>query len=314
MKNDKNVLITTSTFAQFDKTPLTMLEKADYRWTLNPYGRKVTEEELLKLIDGCVGVIAGTENFSAEILKKISSVKAIARCGSGLNNIDLEAAKKFSISVTNTLEAPTQAVAELTLGLMLSLLRKTHIMDRKLRDGQWEKKMGHLLFGKNVGIIGFGRIGQRLAQLLAPFQVQVAYYDIAKKETPVKFLALKDLLKWVDIVCLHASSVEGKGFLLDRVEFECMKKGAWLVNCSRGELINEEVLVEFLEQGKLAGAALDTFVKEPYVGPLTSLENVILTPHIGSYAVEARIQMEINAVDNLLKSLNGVYAYGGVKK
>lgn len=311
MDNRRNILVTTSTFAQFDKTPLKMLEKAGYRYTLNPYGRKVTEEEFLGLIGDCVGVIAGTENFTADVLKKISSVKAIARCGSGLNNIDLEAAKKLFISVTNTLEAPTQAVAELTLGLILSLLRKTHVMDRKLREGQWEKMMGHLLLGKNVGIIGYGRIGQKLAELLRAFEVHLAYYDLVKKETSTKFLPLKDLLGWADIVCIHASKAEG--FLLDKAEFECMKKGAWLVNCSRGELVNEDVLAKFLKEGRLAGAALDVFAREPYSGPLTSLDNVILTPHIGSYAIEARIQMEINAVDNLLKSLNGVQTHGGYK-
>lgn len=311
MSDQRNILVTTSTFAQFDKAPLKMLEKAGYRYTLNPYGRKVTEGELLKLVGDCVGIIAGTENFTAGVLKKISSVRTIARCGSGLNNIDLEAAKQLSISVTNTLEAPTQAVAELTLGLLLSLLRKTHVMDRKLREGQWEKMMGHLLLGKNVGIIGYGRIGQKLAELLRPFQVQLAYYDLIKKETSTKFLPLKDLLGWADIVCVHASNAQG--FLLDKAELECMKKGAWLVNCSRGELINEDVLAKFLKEGRLAGAALDVFAREPYSGPLTSLDNVILTPHIGSYAVEARIQMEINAVDNLLKSLNGVQTCGGSK-
>lgn len=311
MENHRNILVTTSTFAQFDKTPLQMLEKAGYRYVLNPYGRKVTEEELLRLVGDCVGVIAGTENFTADVLRKISSVKAIARCGSGLNNIDLAAAKKLSISVTNTLEAPTQAVAELTLGLILSLLRKMHVMDRKLREGQWEKMMGHLLLGKNVGIIGYGRIGQKLAELLRVFEVHLAYYDVIKKETSTKCLPLKDLLGWADIVCIHASNADG--FLLDKAEFECMKKGAWLINCSRGELINEDVLVKFLEEGKLAGAALDVFAREPYSGPLTSLDNVILTPHIGSYAIEARVKMEIDAVDNLLKSLNGIQACGGFK-
>ncbi len=221
-----------------------------------------------------------------------------------MESIDLEAAKELGIKVMNTPSGPTLAVAELTVALILNLLRKISVMDRAMRTGMWDKKMGNLLSGKRVGIIGFGRIGKKVAELLRPFDCDIVYTDVTAKDAVagVNCVPLNELLKNSDIISIHVSSTDK---IIGDKELKQMKKGAFLVNVSRGEVIDEDALFRAAESGHLGGAAIDVFNIEPYKGPLKDLGNVILTPHIGSYASEARIEMEIEAVKNLLKSLEG---------
>jgi D-3-phosphoglycerate dehydrogenase len=199
-------------------------------------------------------------------------------------------------------------VAELTIGLMLNLLRHISFVDRELRKGNWLKETGNLLRGKKVGIIGLGRIGKKVAELLRPFDVRVSGADLQPdyawfKANDVLPVTLDDLIADADIISLHLSHLGGNKHLLGEKEFNAMKKGAFILNLSRGDVINEAALFGALSSGKIAGAALDVFSKEPYDGPLKKLDSVILTPHIGSYAREARIEMETQAVANLLKAL-----------
>jgi D-3-phosphoglycerate dehydrogenase / 2-oxoglutarate reductase len=305
MKN--RISITTSTFAQHDKRPLELLEEAGFQYTLNPFGRKLDEKELIEIIGDSVGIIAGTENLDARVLSKLPWVKAISRCGIGLDNIDLEAAEKQSIIVTKTTGSIATSVAELAVGLVLSLLRKTFLMDRQMHQGRWNKMTGSLLSGKNVGIVGFGWIGQTVAGLLKSFDVDLRYYDINKNEgSAVGFLPFYDLLSWSDIICVHVSKSRERSYIIDRREIEQMKDGAWLINCARGGVVNEQALYDALKSNKLAGAAIDVFEQEPYKGPLAELEQCLLTPHVGSYVKETRIDIEIEAINNLLKSLRSV--------
>jgi D-3-phosphoglycerate dehydrogenase len=214
--------------------------------------------------------------------------------------------RKLGMKLFNTPDAPTLAVAELTIGLILSLLRNIPRLDEEIHHGTWKKRMGNLLNQKQVGVIGFGRIGRKVADLLVPFACRIVYHDISKDlsaDPPyVEPNALDELLKTSDVVTLHASTAAGR-FLIGEEELRTMKKGAWLVNTSRGEAVDEEALCRALEEGRLSGAALDVFQKEPYDGPLKNLPNVILTPHVGSYAKESRIEMETQAVRNLLAGL-----------
>ena len=233
-------------------------------------------------------------------------LKVISRCGAGLDNVDLEKAKELDIKVFSTPYGPTLAVAELTLGLMLDLLRKITTMDRELRTGVWKKQMGSLLTGKKVGILGCGRIGQKVAELLATLGVQIAYYDICSFEGGILLMSKNELLSWADIITLHCSANEDGKPVIGESELNLMKDNSWLINASRGGLVDENALYSALNEGKLAGAALDVFDNEPYEGPLRSLDNVILTPHIGSYAKEGRIQMEKDAVQNLINGLQNI--------
>ena len=220
--------------------------------------------------------------------------------------VDLNTAKELGMGVFNTPSGPTLAVAELTIGLILTLLRKTQVMNAQMKQGVWQKQMGNLLYGKKAGIVGFGRIGQKVAELLLPFGVAVSYSDVCvySGSMKVELMSLDDLLKWNDIILLHASSQRGGQYLIGKPEIALMKEGVFIVNTSRGGLIDEDALAEAIKNKHISGAALDVFSEEPYTGALKAMDEVILTPHIGSYAKEARVSMENEAVRNLLKGFN----------
>ena len=297
------IVITTSSFAKYDRSPLDELKKNRIDYTINPYGRKLTKDEVIGLVKDADGIVAGTEQLNDEVLQQLPELKVISRCGAGLDNVDIAKAKELDIKVYFTPYGPTLAVAELTLALMLDLLRKITAMDRGLRTGVWKKQMGSMLRGKKVGILGFGRIGQKVAELLASLGVEIAYYDLRTIEGAIPIMSKNKLLLWADIITLHCSAnTDGKP-VIGESELRLMKDNSWLINASRGGLVDEKALYSALKEGKLSGAALDVFNNEPYEGPLRDLENVILTPHIGSYAKEGRIQMEKDAVQNLINGL-----------
>ncbi|MBU0683276.1 MAG: phosphoglycerate dehydrogenase [Candidatus Omnitrophica bacterium] len=309
MQVDKKVFISTTSFAEFDNAPLDLLTEKGYSYSLNPYRRKMNAGEIIDLAKEAVGIVAGTERLDDSVFQKLSKLKVISRCGSGMDNVDGAAALRKGIEVCNTPDGPTLAVAELTLGLVLNLLRKINKMDESLRQGDWSKIMGNLLCGKKIGIIGFGRIGQKTAQLIAGFDVaEIAYYDIEEKECvnlKCERKSLEALLKEADIVTLHVPSSGKNGALIGEKELSLMKKGSWIINVSRGGVVDESALYVHLKNGHLSGAAVDVFDNEPYSGPLKELDNVILTPHIGSYAKESRVKMEMDSVKNLLDALGG---------
>jgi D-3-phosphoglycerate dehydrogenase len=296
------IAITTTTFGEYDKEPLNLLDMNGFNVKLNPYQRRLKKDEVIELCKDAIGIIAGTETLDVDIMETLTTLKVISRCGAGINNVSLVEADRIGIKIYNTPDAPTTAVAELTVGLIINLLRKVSWMDKELKMGQWKKRMGNLLYEKKVGIKGMGRIGTKVVELLKPFGCEIAYADpfVENGLLGLQRLSLKDMLCWADIVTVHVGVGEK---LIGKKEFQCMKKGALIINTSRGGVVDETVLYEDLKNGRLSGAAIDVFEQEPYTGPLKELENVILTPHIGSYAKEARVEMEKQAVENLLKGL-----------
>ncbi len=298
-------VITTTSFGTYDPAPLDHLDKAGISYTLNPHGRKVSADEVVALAADADGIIAGTESLSAAVLDKLPGLKVISRCGVGMDSVDLDAAAGRGIRVFNTPEGPTLAVAELAVALILDLLRMVSAMDRNLRQGIWKKQMGSLLTGKKIGIIGFGRIGKKVAELLEPFSVELMYCDVVPQTCTLSCgrKGLEEILGWADIICLHLSAQPECRPVIGAEELALLDHGAWLVNLSRGGVVDEEALYRALTTDRLAGAALDVFEQEPYAGQFTELPNVILTPHVGSYAREARIAMEMQAVENLIKGL-----------
>lgn len=299
------ITITTTSFGVYDKSPMELCSKSGYEIVMNPHGRKITSEELSQLAKESVGLIAGTELITEKELSKLNGLKVISRCGVGIDNVDLKCAEKMGIKVYNTPDGPTLAVAELTVGLILSLIRKIGAMDVSIRNGEWKKQMGNLLFGKKVGIVGFGRIGKKVAELLKPFGCEIGYYD---PYTECGLLGLKHddlggLFQWANIVTLHVPKCD---LFISENELGKMKKGSWMINVSRGGVVDENVLYNMLADGHLEGAAIDVFEKEPYDGEMRELDNVILTPHVGSYAKEARINMEMQTMRNLLEGLGAV--------
>ncbi len=298
------IAITTSSFARYSEEPLELLRQEGIEYILNDTGRTLTEDETIRLLQGCTGVAAGTEPYSRRVLDALPELKIISRCGTGMDSVDIEYAKSRGIAVCNTPDGPTAAVAELTVGLILTLLRQVPHQDRDIRNGVWKKRMGNLLHGKHVGIIGLGRIGHAVARLLEPFGVEIAYHDPFVDDKNFSRLGLDPLMDWADIITLHCAKPENGATLLDLGRLSLMRPGSFVINVSRGGLIDEKALYGLLTAGHLGGAALDVYTKEPYDGPLKDMDNVILTPHIGSYAREARIIMETDTIKNLIEALH----------
>jgi D-3-phosphoglycerate dehydrogenase len=292
------ILATTSSFGTASPMP-------DLRFVVNPWGRKLTEAELAALLEQYrpVGLLAGTEPITQAVLETAKDyLRVISRVGAGWDNVDHAAAADLGIRVYRTSGVLTQAVAELTIGLMLAALRSITLQDRLLRQGTWQKRMGGLLRGKSVGIIGLGAIGRRVGELVRAFGGEVIFFDPQPKACSwARSVSLKELLAQADIISLHAS---GKEKILGAQEFAWIgNRGVILINTARGELIDEEALAAALQSGWIGCACLDVFGEEPYQGAFCSMDNLILTPHIGSYAREARQLMEETAIDHLIEGL-----------
>ena len=305
----KKIAITTSSFGKCGPYPLEFLKRNAIDVILNKEGRTLRSQEILKLLKGCLGVIAGTEIYNKEILEKLEGLEVISRCGGGTDNIDLDVCKARGIKVFNTPDGSTRAVAELTIGLILDLLRNISMMDREIRKGTWQKRMGGLFAEKEVGIVGLGRIGKEVARLSSALGAKVFYWDSFKTEPDFSYASkkeFKNLLSHCDVISLHLPLTSETKDLIGEEELSLMKKSALLINCSRGGMVDEDALYAALKNGRLAGAAIDVFETEPYQGPLRELDSVILTPHIGSYAKEARLKMESMAVDNLIQGLKEI--------
>ena len=304
----KKILISTSSFGKYDKAPLESLMNMKCKIDLNPHGRELKESEIKELLNGVEGLIAGTEPLTRKVIYSAQNLKVISRCGIGIDNIDLEAMNERGIKLYRTPEGPALAVAELTLGLILDSLRSISYLNRKIRSGGWEKKMGRLFTGKTVGIVGMGTIGKRLATLLRPFNCKILARDHVTdmgfaRENNINYVHLDELLKESDIVTLHLPLDNDTKGLFNRNYFLQMKDGAIFINTSRGKIVDEDDLYDVLREGKIAHACLDVYRNEPYTGKLKKLDNVTLTCHVGSYAKEARMKMEEQAVENLLKGL-----------
>lgn len=304
------VAVSTSSFGRHDRRPLELLEAAGFEVRLNPHGRRLDRAETHELLDGAVGLVAGTETLDREILTGATRLQAIARCGVGVDNLDHEAAAERGIAIHSTPEPPAEAVAELTLAGILSLLRRLPAADRAMRAGRWRKPMGRLLRGRTVGLVGLGRVGKRLVELLTPFSCRLLATDPMPDEWfaerhDVHFVDLDRLLAEADIVSLHLAPPKDGATLLDRERLSRLAPAAILVNTARGGLVDEAALYDLLAAGKLAGAFLDVFADEPYDGPLRELPQVLLSPHIGSYAVETRVRMETEAAERLVEALTG---------
>ena len=273
---------------------------------LNKKGRKLTSKEVIDILQDYDGVIAGTELYTKEILRQIPNIKVISRLGVGMDNIDLEFAKLMDIKVYKSKTTPALSVVELTLGLILDLLRKINQQNNQLKTGVWNKQMGELLTNKTLGVVGMGNIGKQLVKILKGFNLNIIAHDLNQdepfaKEYNIQYTELDLLLQKSDIISIHLNLTDETNRLFDYNTFKKMKKNAILINASRGEIINEADLIKALDAKLIQGVGLDVFENEPYNGPLVNYDNVILTPHIGAYAKEIRMKMELEAAENLIK-------------
>jgi len=302
------VYIATSSFATFSDKPLDLIRENGISYKINDRGRKLTPEEINESLQKYDGVIAGTEIYTKEVISQLPSLKVISRLGVGMDSIDLTFAKSQGLKIYKTNTTPALAVVELTLGLILNLLRKINVQNNQLKQGAWEKQLGELFSGKTLGIVGLGTIGKQLVKLLKGFNLNIIAYDLHQdeifaKEHNIQYNEFEILLNKSDIVSIHLNLTDDTNKLFDFNILKKMKRNAILVNTSRGEIINEEDLIKALNEKLIQGAGLDVFENEPYNGSLINYDNVILTPHIGAYAKEIRMQMELEATQNLIMGL-----------
>lgn len=302
------ILTSPSSFGQISEEPFEILRQNGFEVINNPFGRRMTSKEVMEVAPDVVGIVAGVEPLNKEVMDTLVNLKCISRVGVGMDSVDLEYAKEKNITVVNTPNGPTRAVAELALGMTLSLLRKIPQAHASMKQNVWKKQIGNLFLDKKIGIVGLGRIGRMTAELFRALGNTVIGYDLYPNEAwaqnnNVALLSLNDVLATADIVSLHVPGNKDKSPIITRTDLEKMKAGSFLVNLSRGGVVEENALYELLSNNHLAGAAIDVFSKEPYSGPLTTLDNVVLTPHLGSYAKEGKLKMEIDAVYNLVETL-----------
>ena len=302
------VLTSPSSIGQISRQPFDLLESNGYTFINNPYGRKLTEHEVIDLATDCIGIVAGVEPLTKKVMDALPNLKCISRVGVGIDNVDLDYARQKGIVVVNTPDGPTRSVAELTIAMTYSMLKRIPQADADMKNRRWEKRIGNLLFQKKIGIIGLGRIGRMVAEIFRAMGNPVIGYDLMPDaqwaiQNNVTLLGFEDVIRQAEILTLHIPGNKDKTPVLGKSELDLMKPGAFLVNIARGGVVDEDALYNALKDGKLAGAAIDVFSKEPNDGILCDLNNVILTPHLGSYALEGKLQMEIDAVQNLINAL-----------
>lgn len=310
MLNKYRILIATSPFGRTGRKPLDLLEATGWELIHNPYDRRLKAIEIPELIQDTDAVIAGTEPYNREILQDAKNLKVISRVGIGLDSVDLGTCKEFGIVVTYTPDAPSQAVAELTVGNIINLSRHILLSDHSVREEAWNRFMGVLLEEVTIGVVGVGRIGKRVCQLLQPFCPKLLACELKPdfafgKKYGLKWVSKDELFRNSDLVTLHIPHNKQNHHYVDRNTISMMKTGSFLINTSRGGIVDEEALTDALVQRHLGGAALDVFEKEPYEGVLTHLDNVILTAHMGASARASRFLMEMGAARDCIRVLKG---------
>ena len=313
-----NVLITTVPFGIENDFPLELLKKNNIDYLINPLNKKLTEDELFEMIADFDVIIAGTEEITKKVIDHASNLKMISRVGIGLDSVDLLEAEKRNIIVSYTPDAPAPAVSELTIGMMLTLLRSVHVSNAEMHEGRWHRFFGRRLSNITVGIIGVGRIGRGVIQHLQGFggpRILANDVDIDEKlvnQYNLDWLSKERIFQEADIVSLHVPLTHLTKNMIRKEHLLSMKPDAIVINTARGGIINEHDLYDVLQSGHLTAAAIDVFDFEPYSGPLKELRNCLLTAHMGSMSVDCRTRMEIEATEEVVRFLTGQSLMGVV--
>ncbi|BBE30749.1 hydroxypyruvate reductase [Tepiditoga spiralis] len=279
--------------------------------TVEHYEPEVLKEKATEMD---VLVVRSATKVTKDIIEAAPKLKIIGRAGMGLDNIDLETAKSKNIQVINTPGANSLSVAELVVGMILSLYRYTPRGTQGIKEGKWEKKQlkGLELTGKTLGIVGFGNIGKLLSKLVSGFGVKVLVFDVfdipeeVLKEYNVEKVSLEEIYKNADIISLHVPKNDKTYHMISSKQFEAMKDGVVIINAARGGIVDEEALLKYLENGKVFGAGLDVYENEPPKGFLYEKLmnfNVVATPHIGATTKEAQWRVGMDLVDRLVKAI-----------
>ncbi|MCX8188940.1 MAG: phosphoglycerate dehydrogenase [Nitrososphaeria archaeon] len=308
MANRPRICVISKSFGQYCKEALEILKSFS-----EVEIKSVKEQkEIIDVVKEFDGIIVGNEKINKEIINNAVRLKIIARHGVGIDNIDIDAATERGIVVTYTPQANSDSVAEYTIALILNIMRMIPKLHNITVNGGWNRILGYELMGKTVGIIGFGGIGKRVAKKLGGFDVKILVYDPYVKEEDIKKFGatpaqLDELLKTSDIITLHVALTSETKHLITRDKLKLMKNTAYLINTSRGAVVDEKALYEALKERWIAGAALDVFEEEPINprNPLLTLENVIVTPHNANFTLEALRRTDLMNAEDLRRFFNG---------
>ncbi len=270
-------------------------------------GQQLGEADLLSIIDGYSGVLAGDDHLTRKVLEAGSNLRVIAKWGIGVDAIDLDAAAELGIQVLNTPGVFGEELADYAMGYLHMMARRQHEVNQQVKSGIWHKVKGTSLAGKTMGIIGLGSSGRALARRAAASSMSVLGYDVvpAPDDQSYRLAPLAELLSESDVISLHLPATLETTHMIGEEALASMKPGAWLINTSRGSLVDERALIAALMDGKIGAAALDVFEEEPVKSdnPLLSLDNVILGSHNGSNTMEAVDRTTARAVANLIRGL-----------
>ncbi len=301
------------------KLPGNAIEMLKKRFIVKVYDKDhaIPRNELINGVKWCDALLCLlTDKIDAEILNLNKNLKIIANYAVGYDNIDVKEATRIGIPITNTPDVLTNAVADLTYSLLVSVARRIPEGDRFVRNGNfkgWKPNLmlGVDLTGKTLGIVGLGRIGKAVAKRSIGFDMKILYYDVNhdkefEKEFKAKFVNLKELLKKSDFISIHVPLMQSTRHLISKKEFALMKKTAILINTSRGPVVDEKELVNVLRRKRIFGAGLDVYEKEPTLSPgLNKLDNAVIVPHVGSGTIETRSEMAELAAKNIISRLTG---------
>jgi D-3-phosphoglycerate dehydrogenase / 2-oxoglutarate reductase len=302
-------LITTFPFGDRDRLPLDLLENNYIEYLINPLKKKITEDELAEMVTDFDVIIAGTEPITKKVMDSASNLKMISRVGIGLDSVDLLEAEKQGITVSYTPDAPAPAVAELTICLMLNLLRSVQLSNMQMHKGKWHRFFGRRLSEVTIGIIGAGRIGTTVLRHLKGFgSPKVLVNDISPNiykdhEFDFEWAEKDKIIQEADIITIHTPLTVQTKNMFKKEQLLSMKEDAIIINTARGGIINEDDLYEVMKSGHLSGAAIDVFDFEPYDGKLQEIQRCILTAHMGSMSVDCRTCMEIEATEEAVRFL-----------
>ena len=285
---------------------LELLKATGFDVKINPFGRRLTPEELTEFLKDCDSAIIGLDKINSSVLEKCPSLKLISKYGVGLDNIDFVACKDHDVKVTYPVGVNRRSVSEMALSMMLGLARNINSTSLELKEGNWNKSGGFEISGKTIGIIGFGNIGADLAKLLGPFDVKILANDIDPKafESAPEYVyssSKDEIFEQCDVISVHTPLTEQTENLIDRSNIHRLRNGVILINTARGGIFNETDVLQALKLSKIGGLGIDAYVQEPPVSnDLISLKNVICTPHIGGNSREAVRAMGLAAIQNLL--------------
>lgn len=308
------ILVTPRGYAAYGAQAAKRLEALGYEMNINTTGKPLSREAFVEYAKKSTGIIVGVDELDGGLLKECRSLKAVVKFGVGTDNIDLKTAEGCGIKVGRCVGSNSNAVAELTIGMMFAAAKHLVSSNVQVRGGAWNKPTGRELTKKTIGIIGFGNIGRHVARMAHGIGMEVLAYDVFNIPKEVldtyqaKQCSIEEILKGADFISIHTPLTEETRNMISDEQFDMMKETAVIVNAARGGIINEKALYTALKNKKIYAAASDVFTSEPpvqddWVQELIHMDNFILTPHIGSRTVEAESNTVEMATDNLIRLL-----------